>query len=154
MARDMLQFTRLAAAAPTKRAADSRRKDFDEIYETWPEKDAGDQASRCEQCGIPFCQVHCPVQNNIPDWLKLTPKAGLKKLMQCRRPPTTCPKSADAFAARPSVRRQLRAGQSKHGTVTIGSIEKFIARSRHCDETQQTRVPRAASCALETTSPI
>ena len=72
MPRDMLQFTRLSSHAPEKRSAESRRHDFAEIYQPWPDDKAADQASRCEQCGIPFCQVHCPVQNNIPDWLKLT----------------------------------------------------------------------------------
>ncbi len=64
--RSMLQFLKLGPAMPAKREAEARRKDFNEIYEEWPETQAGDQASRCEQCGIPFCQVHCPVQTTSP----------------------------------------------------------------------------------------
>ena len=40
---------------------------------------AGEQSSRCSQCGVPFCQIHCPLGNNIPDWLKLTAEGRLKE---------------------------------------------------------------------------
>jgi glutamate synthase (NADPH/NADH) small chain len=77
--RPMLQFNQLDQDWPDKRPAKERRRDFGEIYDEFSEDKAGDQASRCEQCGIPFCQVHCPVQNNIPDWLKLTAEGRLEE---------------------------------------------------------------------------
>jgi glutamate synthase (NADPH/NADH) small chain len=68
----MLQFARLGEAMPEKREAAARRHDFREIYDEFDPARAAAQAGRCSQCGVPFCQVHCPVHNNISDWLKLT----------------------------------------------------------------------------------
>src|SRR5215475_10551102 len=72
MAERLLKFVNLQRAMPDKRESDARRKDFGEIYAGFAPEIAAAQASRCSQCGVPFCQVHCPLSNNIPDWLKLT----------------------------------------------------------------------------------
>src|SRR3546814_3827694 len=71
MASRMLKFVKLARAMPAKRSADLRRRDFGEIYDEYDSAAAAQQASRCSQCGVPFCQVHCPLHHNIPDWLML-----------------------------------------------------------------------------------
>ncbi len=71
MSEKLLKFISLGRQPPEKREADERRGDFAEIYENFLSQGAADQAARCSQCGIPFCQVHCPLGNNIPDWLML-----------------------------------------------------------------------------------
>ena len=68
----MLKFVNLDRAMPSKREADTRNKDYDEIYQEFAKDKAAEQASRCSQCGVPYCQTHCPLHNNIPDWLRLT----------------------------------------------------------------------------------
>ena len=68
----MLKFTKINKENPSKISAKERVKSFDEIYAKYASQKAEEQASRCSQCGVPFCQVHCPLHNNIPDWLKLT----------------------------------------------------------------------------------
>jgi glutamate synthase (NADPH/NADH) small chain len=75
----MLRFVSLRRAMPQKRAAKLRKADFNEIYGEFAPPGAKDQASRCSQCGVPFCQVSCPLQNNIPDWLKLTAEGRLEE---------------------------------------------------------------------------
>ena len=65
----MTSFVTTPPAPPDKRDAATRAQDFAEIYESFPL--AGVQASRCAQCGVPFCQSGCPLQNHIPDWLRL-----------------------------------------------------------------------------------
>jgi len=75
----MLRFVSVGPATPEKRAAGARRDDFHEIYAGYITAKAEEQASRCSQCGVPFCQVHCPLQNNIPDWLKLTAEGRLEE---------------------------------------------------------------------------
>ena len=75
----MLQFTNASQAYPAKRAADDRTQDFLEIARPYIIAKAEEQASRCSQCGVPFCQVHCPLHNNIPDWLKLTAEGRLEE---------------------------------------------------------------------------
>ena len=41
---------------PEKRLAKNRVKDFDEIYDEFDKSEAETQASRCSQCGVPFCR--------------------------------------------------------------------------------------------------
>ena len=77
MAEKLLKFVNLQRAMPEKRTSEARRSDFGEIYAEFTPKAAAAQASRCSQCGVPFCQVHCPLSNNIPDWLKLTAEGRL-----------------------------------------------------------------------------
>lgn len=125
--RPMLQFIQLDQDWPDKRAAEERRRDFGEIYDEFSDDKAGDQASRCEQCGIPFCQVHCPVQNNIPDWLKLTAEGRLEEAYAVSSATNNMPE----ICGRICPQDRLCEGscvleQSTHGTVTIGAVEKYI----------------------------
>ena len=78
MPNKMLKFVGVSQKTPEKREANTRRSDFEEIYAKFDTNAAGEQASRCSQCGVPFCQVHCPVHNNIPDWLMLTAEGRLE----------------------------------------------------------------------------
>ena len=75
----MLKFVKVNQETPVKRKTESRNKDFREIYDQFITDKAKEQSSRCSQCGVPFCQIHCPLQNNIPDWLKLTAEGRLKE---------------------------------------------------------------------------
>jgi len=127
MARKMMQFTRLDGQMPIKRDAEARRGDFSEIYSGYQTEAAADQASRCEQCGIPFCQVHCPLQNNIPDWLMLTAQGRLEEAYAVSSATNNMPE----ICGRICPQDRLCEGscvleQSRHGTVTIGAVEKYI----------------------------
>ena len=75
----MLKFVKIGQQTPPKRKVESRKDDFNEIYDEFISKKAEEQSSRCSQCGVPFCQVHCPLNNNIPDWLKLSAEGRLKE---------------------------------------------------------------------------
>ena len=68
----MLKFVSVGKSMPEKRSAEERAHDFNEIYGEYAAAKAEEQASRCSQCGVPYCQSHCPLHNNIPDWLRLT----------------------------------------------------------------------------------
>ncbi len=127
MAEKMLKFVSLAQSTPDKRAAAERAKDFDEIYREFAAEKAGQQASRCSQCGVPFCQVHCPLHNNIPDWLRMTAEGRLEEAYELSSATNTYPE----ICGRICPQDRLCEGncvieQSGHGTVTIGSIEKYI----------------------------
>ena len=65
MTTKLLQFVNQKKEMPKKRSGLNRLKDFNEIYNNFNKVEAKKQASRCSQCGIPFCQVHCPLQYNI-----------------------------------------------------------------------------------------
>lgn len=50
------------------RPPNERTSDFSEVEQTLNEQDRRDQAARCMDCGVPFCQWGCPVMNNMPEW--------------------------------------------------------------------------------------
>jgi glutamate synthase (NADPH) small chain len=126
----MLQFTKLERRTPDKRAATERREDFSEIYGGFPALRAGEQASRCEQCGIPFCSIHCPLHNNIPDWLMLAATDRLEEAYAVASATNSLPE----ICGRICPQDRLCEGscvleQSTHGSVTIGAMEKYITDS-------------------------
>ena len=127
MSQHMLKFVKIGNHMPDKRVAAERKRDFDEIYGEFADAEAATQASRCSQCGVPFCQVHCPVNNNIPDWLKLTAEGRLEEAYEVSSATNNFPE----ICGRICPQDRLCEGncvleQSGHSTVTIGSIEKYI----------------------------
>ena len=123
----MLKFVDLGRDMPSKRVPDLRKKDYSEIYQEFAAAKAAEQSSRCSQCGVPFCQTHCPLHNNIPDWLRLTAEGRLEEAYQISQDTNTFPE----ICGRICPQDRLCEGncvieQSGHGTVTIGSIEKYI----------------------------
>ena len=123
----MLKFVTVGKEMPEKRDASSRAQDFHEIYREYADQKAAEQASRCSQCGVPYCQSHCPLHNNIPDWLKLTAEGRLQEAYEISQATNTFPE----ICGRICPQDRLCEGncvieQSGHGTVTIGSVEKYI----------------------------
>ena len=82
MTKKMLQFVELNQETPLKRNTKKRKEDFNEIYNEFINEKAKEQSSRCSQCGVPFCQIHCPLSNNIPDWLKLTAEGRIQEAFE------------------------------------------------------------------------
>ncbi|MEE8548727.1 MAG: NAD(P)-dependent oxidoreductase [Alphaproteobacteria bacterium] len=127
MPSEMLKFVKIDNLMPDKREARERRGDFDEIYGDYEPEQAREQASRCSQCGIPYCQIHCPVQNNIPDWLKLSAEGRLEEAYEASAATNNFPE----ICGRICPQDRLCEGncvleQAGHGTVTIGAVEKYI----------------------------
>jgi len=61
-------FLKFERELPTRRAVPVRLKDWREVYEPFPIQKVRTQASRCMDCGIPFCNNGCPLGNLIPEW--------------------------------------------------------------------------------------
>ena len=123
----MLKFVTLGKEMPEKRDASSRAQDFNEIYREYANQKAAEQAGRCSQCGVPYCQSHCPLHNNIPDWLKLTAEGRLQEAYELSQATNTFPE----ICGRICPQDRLCEGNcviesSGHGTVTIGSVEKYL----------------------------
>ncbi len=127
MTKKMLQFVKLNKQIPKKRDTVKRKKDFHEIYNQYISEKAKEQSSRCSQCGVPFCQVHCPLHNNIPDWLKLTAEGRLKEAYEISQSTNNMPEVCGRICPQDRLcEGNCVIEQSGHGTVTIGSIEKYI----------------------------
>ena len=127
MKKKMLQFVDLKQETPVKRSTVKRKGDFNEIYNEFITDKAKDQSSRCSQCGVPFCQIHCPLSNNIPDWLKLTAEGRLKEAYEISQSTNNMPEVCGRICPQDRLcEGNCVIEQSGHGTVTIGSIEKYI----------------------------
>ena len=126
-AEKMLKFVTVGRDMPQKRPPNLRARDFHEIYAEYALPKAEEQAGRCSQCGVPYCQTHCPLHNNIPDWLRMTAAGRLEEAYELSQATNTFPE----ICGRICPQDRLCEGncvieQSGHGTVTIGSVEKFI----------------------------
>ena len=123
----MLKFTDLHQNYPEKFESKDRKTNFNEIYKGYVKDKAEEQSSRCSQCGVPYCTVHCPLHNHIPDWLKLTAEDRLEEAYQLSASTNNLPE----ITGRICPQDRLCEGncvieQSGHGSVTIGSIEKYL----------------------------
>ena len=127
MSEKMLKFVDIGQQNPPKRDISDRKEDFDEIYQEFLKDRAVQQSSRCSQCGVPFCQVHCPLSNNIPDWLKLTAEGRYEEAYQLSQSTNNMPEVCGRICPQDRLcEGNCVIEQSGHGTVTIGSIEKYI----------------------------
>ena len=123
----MLGFVETSRKTPEKRPVEARRADFNEIYRSFAPEAAVEQAGRCSQCGVPFCQVHCPLHNNIPDWLMLTTAGRLQEAYELSQSTNNFPE----ICGRICPHDRLCEGncvieRAGHGTVTIGSVETYL----------------------------
>jgi glutamate synthase (NADPH/NADH) small chain len=127
MAERMQRFVSLGQAWPDKRPSTERAGDFHEIYKEFISEKAAAQAARCAQCGVPFCQTHCPLSNNIPDWLKLTAEGRLQEAYELSASTNSMPEVCGRICPQD---RLCEGGcvieQSAHGAVTIGAVEKYL----------------------------
>ncbi len=123
----MLKFVSRERQSPEKRSATERSEDFDEIYRAFAAVKAEEQAGRCSQCGVPFCQTHCPLHNNIPDWLMLTAEGRMEEAYELSQATNTFPE----VCGRVCPQDRLCEGNcvvefSGHGAITIGAVEKYV----------------------------
>ena len=127
MTNKMLKFTNLSKETPFKEDSKTRISNFNEIYKEFINDKAKSQASRCSQCGTPFCQVHCPLHNNIPDWLKMTAEGRLEEAYNLSASTNNMPEVCGSICPQDRLcEGNCVIEQSGHGTVTIGAVEKFL----------------------------
>ena len=126
MTERMLQFTNLPQKTPEKRDVGERRADFDEIYQRFSTQAAEAQSSRCSQCGIPFCSIHCPLSNNIPDWLKLTAEGRLEEAYEISSATNTFPEICGRICPQDRLCEGNCVIEKGFESVTIGAVERYI----------------------------
>ena len=126
MAEDLLKFVSVEQEMPDKRTADLRSEDFAEIYGRYSQAGATEQASRCSQCGVPFCQIHCPLGNNIPDWLKLTAEGRLREAYEVSSATNNMPEICGRICPQDRLCEGNCVIEKDFNSVTIGAVEKYI----------------------------
>src|SRR5947209_17630389 len=122
----MLRFVELDKAMPDKRTVERRLTDFNEIYGAFDQARAEAQAGRCSQCGIPFCQVHCPLSNNIPDWLMLTAQGRLEEAYEVAAATNNMPEICGRICPQDRLCEGNCVIEKGFESVTIGSVERYI----------------------------
>jgi len=122
----LLTFVTEPQQLPATTEAAQRKQNFKEIYGQFDPKAAALQASRCSQCGVPFCQIHCPLQNNIPDWLKLTAEGRLEEAYQVSSATNTFPEICGRICPQDKLCEGNCVIEKGFESVTIGSVEKYI----------------------------
>ena len=122
----MLRFVSLSQANPDKRAAEERRQDWSEIYQEFSQARASEQAGRCSQCGVPFCQIHCPVANNIPDWLMLTAEGRLEEAYEASSATNNLPEICGRICPQDRLCEGNCVIEKGFNSVTIGAVERYI----------------------------
>ena len=123
----MLDFHKKIQENPTKSDPQERIKNFQEIYNQFNYEDSINQSSRCSQCGIPFCQIHCPLNNNIPDWLRYIAEDRLHEAYNISTLTNVFPE----VCGRVCPQDRLCEGncvveQAGFGAITIGNLEKYL----------------------------
>jgi len=126
MAEHMLKFVHLPQQTPEKREVDERREDFNEIYRSYAQAQAAAQASRCSQCGVPFCSVHCPLGNHIPDWLKLTADNRLEEAYEVSSSTNNFPEICGRICPQDRLCEGNCVIEKGFQSVTIGAVERYI----------------------------
>jgi len=122
----MLKFVSVPQQQPAKRNVVERRTDFDEIYKRFADGEAAVQSSRCSQCGVPFCSVHCPLHNNIPDWLKLTAEGRLEEAFEVSSATNTFPDICGRICPQDRLCEGNCVVEKGFESITIGAVERFI----------------------------
>jgi glutamate synthase (NADPH/NADH) small chain len=138
----LLQFTSVDQHFPDKRMAGERREDFREIYADFAPDRAAEQASRCSQCGIPYCQVHCPLQNNIPDWLMLTAAGRLEEAYEVSSATNNMPEICGRICPQDRLCEGNCVIEKGFSSVTIGSVEKYITETAFANGWVKPPTPR------------
>ncbi|NVN10730.1 NAD(P)-dependent oxidoreductase [Nguyenibacter vanlangensis] len=126
MAERMLKFVTVAQSQPDKRSVSERNADFDEIYRAFAVDQAERQASRCSQCGVPFCSIHCPLGNNIPDWLKMTAEGRLEEAYALSSATNNFPEICGRICPQDRLCEGNCVIEKGFESVTIGAVERFI----------------------------
>ena len=122
----MLKFTTIAQKLPKKRNSKVRSKDWHEVYEDFKITELKSQSSRCSQCGVPFCQVHCPLHNNIPDWLMLMASGRVEEAYEIASSTNNFPEICGRICPQDRLCEGNCVIEKGFESVTIGAIERQI----------------------------
>jgi glutamate synthase (NADPH) small chain len=142
MSSKMLKFVSTEKAMPEKRKAEKRVADFDEIYDDFDAVEAETQSSRCSQCGVPFCQVNCPLHNNIPDWLMLTAEGRMQEAYELSSQTNNFPEICGRICPQDRLCEGSCVIEKGFESVTIGAVEKHITETAFAEGWVKPAAPR------------
>ena len=124
----MYEFTKIERIEPSVKPSNERVENFQEISHIYTEDEAGSQASRCLQCGNPYCSsTGCPLSNNIPQWLGFIADKDLDLAFQISNETSPFPEILGRICPQGRLCEGACTLDDGYGAVTIGSIEVSIS---------------------------
>ncbi|MBE0491742.1 MAG: glutamate synthase subunit beta [Sulfurospirillum sp.] len=123
----MIDFVKIERIEQEKRNSVERIGDFKEIYEVFDKNDTSSQASRCIQCGDPFCHNKCPLHNYIPQWLRAISTLNKDLAFKLSNESNPYPEITGRICPQDRLCEGDCTLNDGHGAITIGAIETFIS---------------------------
>ena len=120
------EFLEIPRQDPAKKPVTIRIHDYKEVYGQYDAKNAATQASRCLECGNPYCEWKCPVHNYIPNWLKLIEEGKFFEAAELSHRTNSLPEVCGRVCPQDRLCEGACTLNDGFGAVSIGSIEKFI----------------------------
>lgn len=123
----MQEFIHVNRLELKSKDAQSRIKDFKEIYFLYEPKEASSQSSRCIQCGDPFCHDACPLHNYIPYWLKFINKNNDELAFKLSNETNPFPEITGRVCPQDKLCEGACTLNDGYGAISIGAIETYIS---------------------------
>jgi len=120
------QFLDVGRQDPDKKAIETRKAEFVEIYQPFNEEQVANQSHRCLECGNPYCEWKCPVHNFIPNWLKLISEGNIFEAANLSHQTNTLPEVCGRVCPQDRLCEGACTLNDGFGAVTIGNAEKYI----------------------------
>lgn len=117
-------FLKFPRALPREVPVPIRVINFGEINENFSNGDAADQASRCLDCGNPYCSWGCPLGNHIPHWLKLVREDRIEDAAALMHETNPLPEICGRVCPQDRLCEGICTLEDGFGAVTIGAIER------------------------------
>lgn len=127
-------------ALPLRRPVAERVQDYREMYQVFPDEVIHQQAARCMDCGIPFCQSGCPLGNIIPDWNDLVYRGNWREAFERLRSTNNFPEFTGRLCPAPCESACVLG--LVEDPVTIEQIEKEIIERAYREGWVQPRPPK------------
>jgi glutamate synthase (NADPH) small chain len=132
-------FLTLQRKKNAQREVSKRLRDWNEFDLPLPEAELRSQASRCMDCGIPFCHNGCPLGNLIPDWNDLVYRGHFDKAVDALESTNNFPEVTGRVCPAPCEASCVLALNSE--AVTIKEVEKSIAERAFASGPLQAKIP-------------
>ncbi|MCB1272246.1 MAG: glutamate synthase subunit beta, partial [Microthrixaceae bacterium] len=129
---DIRGFLKHDRRTPEHRPVPVRLRDWKEVYEEFPLEDLQVQASRCMDCGIPFCNNGCPLGNIIPDWNDLSYRGHWDQAMDRLHATNNFPDFTGRLCPAPCETACVLG--INQPPVTIKEVEKTIVEKAFADD--------------------
>ncbi len=127
--RNVFHFLEHPRRLPRELPATVRVQSWSEIYGSFDPTGASEQAARCIDCGNPYCANKCPLQNAIPEWLRLTEEGRLFEAAELAHQTNPLPEICGRVCPQDRLCEGDCTLETGFGAVTIGAVEKYIVDS-------------------------